>query len=127
MLNYLPSAYYRLARFPEAISAMEVALTVRRRLGSTQRPLSTLWNLGVSYAANGDHRLGKAKFDEAFGMIRGAGDIHALTESVEQPVLRVDRLWAGTTSRCAWPGCTSCWPGRRGTTGRSRTRWGTSP
>ncbi|MET8266105.1 BTAD domain-containing putative transcriptional regulator [Micromonospora arida] len=79
MLNYLSSAYFRLARFPEAISAMEVALTVRRRLGLHGDTLSTLWNLGVSYAANGDHRLGKAKFDEAFGMIRGAGDIHSLT------------------------------------------------
>ncbi|WP_410814598.1 BTAD domain-containing putative transcriptional regulator [Micromonospora sp. 067-2] len=79
MLNYLSSAYFRLARFPEAIRAMEVALTLRRRLGLRGDVLSTLWNLGVSYSANGDLRQGKAKFDEALGMIRGPADAHELT------------------------------------------------
>ncbi|RZT81470.1 DNA-binding SARP family transcriptional activator [Micromonospora violae] len=79
MLNYLSSAYFRLARFPEAISAMEVALTVRRRLGLREDTLSTLWNLGISYAANGDHRKGKAKFDEALGMIERSTDPSTLT------------------------------------------------
>ncbi|MFF0228827.1 BTAD domain-containing putative transcriptional regulator [Micromonospora sp. NPDC005254] len=79
MLNYLASAYFRLARFPEAIRVMEVALELRRRLGLRGDVLSTLWNLGASYAANGDFRQGKAKFDEALGMINGQGDGNELT------------------------------------------------
>ncbi|WP_433536011.1 BTAD domain-containing putative transcriptional regulator [Micromonospora sp. CA-249363] len=74
MLNYLSSAYFRLARFPDAISAMEVALTLRRRLGLRGDVISTLWNLGISYAANDDFRQSRAMFDEALGMIRGLGD-----------------------------------------------------
>ncbi|MBQ0903569.1 BTAD domain-containing putative transcriptional regulator [Micromonospora sp. U21] len=79
MLNYLSSAYFRLARFPEAISSMEVALDLRRRLGLRGDELSTLWNLGISYAANGDFRQGKAKFDEALSMVTGLDDAHELT------------------------------------------------
>ncbi|RLP92786.1 AfsR/SARP family transcriptional regulator [Micromonospora sp. CV4] len=79
MLNYLSSAYFRLARFPEAISSMEVALDLRRRLGLRGDVLSTLWNLGISYAANGDFRQGKARFDEALSMVTGLGDAHELT------------------------------------------------
>ncbi|WCN81191.1 AfsR/SARP family transcriptional regulator [Micromonospora sp. LH3U1] len=79
MLNYLSSAYFRLARFPEAIRAMEVALTLRRRLGLRGDVLSTLWNLGISYAANGDLRQGEAKFDEALGLVRGMADVDAMT------------------------------------------------
>ncbi|MEW2430579.1 BTAD domain-containing putative transcriptional regulator [Micromonospora sp. NPDC047644] len=79
MLNYLASAYFRLARFPEAIRLMEVALRLRRQLGLRGDVLSTLWNLGVSYATNGDFRQGKAKFDEALGMIRSLDDAHELT------------------------------------------------
>lgn len=79
MLNYLSSGYFRLARFPEAIRAMEVALTLRRRLGLRGDVLSTLWNLGISYAANGDLRQGEAKFDEALGLVRGMVDANAMT------------------------------------------------
>ncbi|MGC4877043.1 BTAD domain-containing putative transcriptional regulator [Micromonospora sp. DT43] len=79
MLNYLASAYFRLARFPEAIRAMEVALDLRRRHGLRGDVLSTLWNLGLSYSANGDYRQGKAKFDEALDMINGQGDGDELT------------------------------------------------
>ncbi|MGI5524290.1 BTAD domain-containing putative transcriptional regulator [Micromonospora sp. CA-259024] len=79
MLNYLSSAYFRLARFPEAIRSMEVALDLRRRLGLRGDVLSTLWNLGISYAANGDFRQSKAMFDEAVDMVDGLGDAHELT------------------------------------------------
>ncbi|MET7706635.1 BTAD domain-containing putative transcriptional regulator [Micromonospora sp. NPDC005413] len=79
MLNYLSSAYFRLARFPEAIRSMEVALELRRRLGLRGDVLSTLWNLGISYAANGDFRQSKAKFDEALGMAAGLGVATELT------------------------------------------------
>ncbi|MET7945366.1 BTAD domain-containing putative transcriptional regulator [Micromonospora sp. NPDC005324] len=79
MLNYVSSAYFRLARLPEAIRAMEVALSLRRRIGLRGDLLTTLWNLGVSYAANGDLRQAEVKFDEAFGLIRGPEDADALT------------------------------------------------
>ncbi|MGW5556300.1 BTAD domain-containing putative transcriptional regulator [Micromonospora sp. NPDC003944] len=79
MLNYVSSAYFRLARLPEAIRAMEVALRLRRQLGRRSDVLTTLWNLGISYAANGDLRQAEAKFDEALGLIRGPADVHALT------------------------------------------------
>ncbi|MEU8421659.1 BTAD domain-containing putative transcriptional regulator [Micromonospora sp. NPDC048835] len=79
MLNYLASAYFRLARFPEAIRSAEVALRLRRQLGLRGDVISTLWNLGVSYAANGDFRQGKAKFDEALSMTRSLGGAHELT------------------------------------------------
>ncbi|GAB3951544.1 BTAD domain-containing putative transcriptional regulator [Micromonospora vulcania] len=79
MLNYLSSAYFRLARFPEAIQKMEVALDLRRRLGLRGAMLSTLWNLGLTYAAHGDAEQSRARFDEALGMIRGLDDAHALT------------------------------------------------
>ncbi|MEU4398049.1 AfsR/SARP family transcriptional regulator [Micromonospora orduensis] len=79
MLNYVSSAYFRLARFREAIKAMEVALTLRRRLGLRGDVLTTLWNLGISYAANGDLHQAEAKFDEAFGLLRGMDDINATT------------------------------------------------
>ncbi|WFE51440.1 AfsR/SARP family transcriptional regulator [Micromonospora sp. WMMD1155] len=79
MLNYLSSAYFRLARFPEAIRTMEVALRLRRQLGLRSDVLTTLWNLGISYAANGDLRQAEAKFDEALGLVRVPADAHALT------------------------------------------------
>lgn len=79
MLNYVSSAYFRLARLPEAIRAMELALSLRRRIGLRGDLLTTLWNLGVSYAANGDLRQAEVKFDEAFGLIRGPEDADALT------------------------------------------------
>ncbi|TYB35601.1 tetratricopeptide repeat protein [Micromonospora sp. AP08] len=79
MLNYLSSAYYRLARFPEAIRLMEMALDLRRRLGLRSEVLSTLWNLGVSYAVNGDYRQGMARFDEALRLVRGLNDAGELT------------------------------------------------
>jgi tetratricopeptide (TPR) repeat protein len=79
MLNYLSSAYYRLARFPEAIRSMEVALDLRGRLGLRGEVFSTLWNLGASYSANGDYRQGKAKFDEALTLITGMNDVPELT------------------------------------------------
>ncbi|NES31418.1 tetratricopeptide repeat protein [Micromonospora terminaliae] len=79
MLNYLSSAYYRLARFPEAIRLMELALDLRRRLGLRSEVLSTLWNLGASYAGNGDYQLGMARFDEALGLLRGIDDAGDLT------------------------------------------------
>ncbi|PWR08346.1 transcriptional regulator [Micromonospora acroterricola] len=79
MLNYLSSAYFRLARFPEAIRSMEVALGLRRRLGLRGDVLSTLWNLGISYAGNGDFRQSKEKFDEALSMVNGLDDAYALT------------------------------------------------
>ncbi|MEV0721333.1 BTAD domain-containing putative transcriptional regulator [Micromonospora purpureochromogenes] len=78
-LNYLSSAYYRLARFPEAIRLMEVALDLRRRLGLRGEVLSTLRNLGASYAGNGEYRQGKAKFDEALALITGLNDAAELT------------------------------------------------
>ncbi|MGC4818077.1 BTAD domain-containing putative transcriptional regulator [Micromonospora sp. DT63] len=78
MLNYLASAYFRLARFPEAIRAMDVALELRRRLGLRGEVLTTLWNLAVSYSANGDFRQGKAKFEEALELIAGRGDANEL-------------------------------------------------
>ncbi|MEH0841324.1 BTAD domain-containing putative transcriptional regulator [Micromonospora sp. CPCC 205711] len=73
MLNYLSSAYYRLARFPEAIRLMEVALEVRRRLGLRREVRSTLWNLGISYSAHGEHRRGKECFDAALALTMGGG------------------------------------------------------
>ncbi|WP_433264863.1 BTAD domain-containing putative transcriptional regulator [Micromonospora vinacea] len=79
MLNYVSSAYFRLARLPEAISAMEVALSLRRRIGLRGDVLTTLWNLGVSYAANGDLRQAELKFDEALALIRGPEDADALS------------------------------------------------
>ena len=42
MLNYVSSAYFRLARLPEAISAMEVALSLRRHIGLRGDVLTTL-------------------------------------------------------------------------------------
>ncbi|WP_319460026.1 AfsR/SARP family transcriptional regulator [Micromonospora sp. RTP1Z1] len=78
MLNYLSSAYYRLARFPEAIRLMEVALDLRRRLGLRSEVRSTLWNLGSSYAANGDYRQGMESFDAALAMTRGSGELGEL-------------------------------------------------
>ncbi|MFC5925376.1 AfsR/SARP family transcriptional regulator [Micromonospora vulcania] len=78
MLNYLSSAYFRLARFPEVIQKMEVALDLRRRLGLRSDVLSTLWNLGGAYSAHGEFRQSMARFDEAFGMIRGLDDAYGL-------------------------------------------------
>ncbi|MCM0674483.1 tetratricopeptide repeat protein [Micromonospora phytophila] len=78
MLNYLASAYHRLARFPEAIRLMEVALDVRRRLGLDREVRSTLWNLGVAYSANGDHRRGMACFDAARAVINDQADLGGL-------------------------------------------------
>ncbi|PWR12049.1 transcriptional regulator [Micromonospora sicca] len=79
MLNYLSSAYYRLARFPEAIRLMEVALGLRRRLGLGREVRSTLWNLAASYAANGDYRLAKENFDAALALIGGPDESNELT------------------------------------------------
>ncbi|WP_444949122.1 BTAD domain-containing putative transcriptional regulator [Micromonospora ureilytica] len=79
MLNYVSSAYFRLARLPEAIRGMEVALSLRRRIGLRGDVLTTLWNLGVSYAANGDLRQAEVKFDEALSLIRGPEDADALS------------------------------------------------
>lgn len=76
MLNYLSSAYYRLARFPEAIRLMEVALGLRRRLGLRREVRSTLWNLGASYAANGDYRRAKENFDGALALIVGPDELN---------------------------------------------------
>ncbi|MFG1675592.1 BTAD domain-containing putative transcriptional regulator [Micromonospora sp. NPDC049282] len=70
--NYLSSVYYRQARFPEAIRLMRQALEIRRRLGLRDETRVSLWNLGVSYSANGDHQQGMECFDAAMQMIRGA-------------------------------------------------------
>lgn len=64
-LNYLASAHYRLAQFPEAITLMSRSLKVCRRLGLRQWVVSGLMNLGVAYSRNGDHRRGLEFFDEA--------------------------------------------------------------
>ncbi|MFI2710281.1 BTAD domain-containing putative transcriptional regulator [Micromonospora sp. NPDC018662] len=70
--NYLSSVYYRQARFPDAIRLMRQALEIRRRLGLRDEMRVSLWNLGVSYSANGDHQQGMECFDAAMQMIRGA-------------------------------------------------------
>ncbi|MEW2385765.1 BTAD domain-containing putative transcriptional regulator [Micromonospora sp. NPDC047707] len=73
MLNYLSSAYYRLARIPEAIRLIEMALDLRRRLGLVHQVRVSLWNLGSLHAANGDYRQSKECFDEAIGLTRQFG------------------------------------------------------
>ncbi|MGC5017458.1 BTAD domain-containing putative transcriptional regulator [Micromonospora sp. DT47] len=74
MLNYLSSAYLRLARFHEAIRLMEVALDLRRRLGLRHEERVTLWNLGVSYSANGNHRRGMECLESARTLTLDAAD-----------------------------------------------------
>ncbi|SCE80791.1 DNA-binding transcriptional activator of the SARP family [Micromonospora purpureochromogenes] len=74
MLNYLSSAYYRLARFGEAIRLMELGLDLVRRGGLRDEMRNTLGNLGASYAANGDFRRSKECFDESSALIRIAAE-----------------------------------------------------
>ncbi|NYF55655.1 AfsR/SARP family transcriptional regulator [Micromonospora purpureochromogenes] len=74
MLNYLSSAYYRMARFGEAIRLMEVGLGLARRRGLPDEMRNTLGNLGASYAANGDFRRSKECFDESSTLIRIAAE-----------------------------------------------------
>ncbi|MEU9510260.1 BTAD domain-containing putative transcriptional regulator [Micromonospora sp. NPDC048170] len=73
MLNYLSSAFYRLARFPEAIRLMEVSVGLRRRLGLWREVWNTLWNLGGLYGAVGEYRRGRECFDAALELMRGPG------------------------------------------------------
>ncbi|WP_446211671.1 BTAD domain-containing putative transcriptional regulator [Micromonospora sp. IBSANI012] len=74
MLNYLSSAYYRLARFGEAIRLMELGLDLVRRRGLRDEMRNTLGNLGASYAANGDFQRSKECFDESSTLIRIAAE-----------------------------------------------------
>ncbi|MFC0008009.1 AfsR/SARP family transcriptional regulator [Micromonospora siamensis] len=79
MLNYLASAYYRLARFSEAIRLMETALVLWRRLGLDREVRNTLGNLGNAYAANGDIRRGKEYYDASAELFRRPGELGPLT------------------------------------------------
>lgn len=64
-LNYLASAHYRLAQFPEAITLTSRCLQVCRRLGLRRQVVSALMNLGIAYSNYGDYRRGLEFFDEA--------------------------------------------------------------
>ncbi|WP_018804039.1 AfsR/SARP family transcriptional regulator [Salinispora arenicola] len=64
-LNYLASAHYRLAQFPEAITLMSRCLYVCRRIGLRPQVVSALMNLGIAYSSGGDYRRGLEYFDEA--------------------------------------------------------------
>jgi DNA-binding SARP family transcriptional activator/tetratricopeptide (TPR) repeat protein len=80
MLNYLSSAYYRLAEFSEAIRLMEVALDLRRRLGLHREVRNTLWNLGAAYSAHGEHRRAKESLDSALALMQKPGELGELGE-----------------------------------------------
>ncbi|WP_446217237.1 BTAD domain-containing putative transcriptional regulator [Micromonospora sp. IBHARD004] len=94
MLNYLASAYYRLARFSEAIGLMEVALGLYRRLGLRRDVRNTLGNLGASYTANGDYRRGKEHFDasaELTGRLDESGSLANLLNNLSLALLNWGR------------------------------------
>ncbi|MEH0934336.1 ATP-binding protein, partial [Micromonospora psammae] len=80
MLNYLASAYYRLARFSEAIGLMEVALDLWRRLGLHHEVRNTLGNLATSHAANGDLPQGLACYQAAKAMYQRPGELGHLAQ-----------------------------------------------
>ncbi|MFC8615751.1 BTAD domain-containing putative transcriptional regulator [Micromonospora purpureochromogenes] len=79
MLNYLASAYYRLARFSEAIALMEAALDLWRSLGLDDEVRNTLGNLATSHAANGDFPQGLAYFGAAKAMYQRPDELGQLT------------------------------------------------
>ncbi|WP_028569395.1 AfsR/SARP family transcriptional regulator [Salinispora tropica] len=79
-LNYLASAHYRLAQFPEAITLMSRGLQVCRRLGLRRRLTSALMNLGVAFSRGGDYRRGLEYFDEAVRYIDARTERGALLE-----------------------------------------------
>ncbi|MEH1165697.1 BTAD domain-containing putative transcriptional regulator [Micromonospora sp. CPCC 205539] len=78
-LNYLSSAYYRLARFDEAIRLMEVGLELVRRRGLREEMSNVLGNLGVSYAANGDYQRSMECFEESSALIQITTDAAELS------------------------------------------------
>ncbi|MBM0255965.1 AfsR/SARP family transcriptional regulator [Micromonospora sp. 4G55] len=73
-LNYLASAYYRLARFGEAVRQMEMAVGIYRRLGLSRELRNALGNLGSAYTANGEHRRGVETFEASGILARKAGE-----------------------------------------------------
>ncbi|WP_341717905.1 BTAD domain-containing putative transcriptional regulator [Micromonospora sp. FIMYZ51] len=70
MLNYLASAYFRLARLSEAIRLMEQAVELCRRQGLAGPQASFLWNLGGAYLVNGDYQRSLELFNEAAQLLR---------------------------------------------------------
>ncbi|MEU5723868.1 BTAD domain-containing putative transcriptional regulator [Micromonospora sp. NPDC047738] len=78
MLNYLASAYFRRARFAEAIDLMETAVDLWRRLGLPHEVRNTLGNLSVSHTINGDARRGAECFAAARAMFQGPDDLAAM-------------------------------------------------
>ncbi|WP_027659738.1 AfsR/SARP family transcriptional regulator [Salinispora fenicalii] len=79
-LNYLASAHYRLAQFPEAITLMSRGLQVCRQLGLRRQVVSGLMNLGIAYSGGGDYRRGLEFFDEAIRLVDAGTGRGALVE-----------------------------------------------
>ncbi|MCX5067989.1 tetratricopeptide repeat protein [Micromonospora lupini] len=92
MLNYLASAHYRLADFPESIRLMERSLEIFRRLGLSREFRNTLGNLGSSYAANFQFRRARECFDAARKVATRMRDKEALTNELNNLSLTL-LLW----------------------------------